>query len=253
MKIYIPTLGRTDNQVTLQNLPEKLKAKTIVVVQPHEEEALRKQHQHLLVLPENIKGIGKTRQYIIDKCHDDRILFIDDDLKFLKRNDESKLKPATPEQIKQMYNWLNAKINDGYGLAGISAQQGNHIYKTEEVTLTRIYAIYSLNIEVMKKCNIRFDELDLMEDFNVMLRLIRHGFLTVLNSHYAHAQKSANAKGGCSEMRNAENQSFAARKLAKLHHPYVKVVKKQSKSWRGMEEREDVMIYWKKAYQKGKY
>lgn len=253
MKIYIPTLGRINSQVTLNNLPEELKEKTIIVVQPHEEQALKEQHKNILVLPESIKGIGKTRQYIIDHCEDDRLLFIDDDLKFLRRNNENKLKPATSTDIVEMYNWLNTKIDEGYGLAGISSQQGNHIHKTQEVTLTRIYAIYSLNISVMKKLNIRFDELDLMEDFNVMLRLIRYGFLTVLNSHFAHAQKSANATGGCSEFRNAENQSQAARVLAKLHHPYVKVVKKLSKSWKGLEEREDVMIYWKKAYQKGKY
>ena len=100
----------------------------------------------------------------------------------------------------------------------------------------------------MKQLQIRFDEIELMEDFNVQLRLIRNGVLTILNSSFAHAQKNANAKGGCSEFRNIENQSKSARLLAKLHYPFVKVVKKKTKSWEGMQEREDVMIYWKKAY-----
>lgn len=248
MKIYIPTLGRVDNQATLKNLPQQLLDKTILVVQPHEEELLKKQHNNILVLPESIKGIGKTRQYIIDQCQDDRLLFIDDDLKFLKKDSLGKLKNCSDNEVIEMYDWLNEKINNGYGLAGISAQQGNHTHKTTEVILTRIYAIYSINVSLMKQLQIRFDEIELMEDFNVQLRLIRNGVLTILNSSFAHAQKNANAKGGCSEFRNIENQSKSARLLAKLHYPFVKVVKKKTKSWEGMQEREDVMIYWKKAY-----
>tara|TARA_R110000803_G_C11985343_1_gene321223 strand:+ start:1843 stop:2604 length:762 start_codon:yes stop_codon:yes gene_type:complete len=250
MKIYIPTLGRIDNQTTFNNLPNELKLKTILVVQPHEEKELRKLHNNIMVLPVHIKGIGKTRQYIIEQCKDNKLLFIDDDLKFLKRLPNlNKLKPCTDKEIIEMAQWLEDKIEHGYPLAGISSQQGNHVHKTHEVLLSRIYAIYSINVDILKNLNIRFDEIELMEDFNVQLRLIRNGMQTILNSHFAHAQKNANAKGGCSDIRNIENQSKSARLLAKLHYPYVKVVKKQSKSWEGMEEREDVKIYWKKAYQ----
>ena len=36
--IYIPTLGRSDKQVTYNSLPDEWKEKTILVVQKHEEE-----------------------------------------------------------------------------------------------------------------------------------------------------------------------------------------------------------------------
>ena len=36
MKIYIPTLGRVDKQITYSNLPDFLKKKTILVIQPKE-------------------------------------------------------------------------------------------------------------------------------------------------------------------------------------------------------------------------
>jgi len=134
-------------------------------------------------------------------------------------------------------------------MVGLSSQQGNHLHKGNEIQLSRIFSVYALNIEILKKFNIRFDEMELMEDFNVALRLIRNGFLTVINTQFAHGQKSSNAKGGCSEYRNLERQSKAARTLVKRHSPFVKLVKKKSKSWEGMQEREDVMIYWKKAYQ----
>ena len=253
MKIYIPTYKRTDNQVTINNIPDKLKSFTYLVIRKEEEKEIKKIYNLVIILPENIQNIGSTRQYIVDSCKEESLLFLDDDLKFFKREQNTtKLKPINKEQFEELYNWFNEKINQGYPLAGLSSQQGNHLHKTKEIHLSRIWAVYAVNVEILKKFNIRFDEIELMEDFNVALRLIRNGFLTIINTEFAHGQKSSNAKGGCSEYRTTERQSKAARILVKTHAPFVKLVKKKSKSWKNMEEREDVLIYWKKAYKSHK-
>ena len=250
MKIYIPTYKRTDSQVTIVNMPNKLKDLSYLVIKKEEHEELKKYHNKFVIVPDEIDNIGKTRQYIIDNSTDKTLLFLDDDLKFFKRLDNTtKLKPCEQNQFIELYNWFKEKLEQGFPMVGLSSQQGNHLHKGNEIQLSRIFSVYALNIEILKKFNIRFDEMELMEDFNVALRLIKNGFLTVINTQFAHGQKSSNAKGGCSEYRNLERQSKAARTLVKRHSPFVKLVKKKTKSWEGMQEREDVMIYWKKAYQ----
>jgi hypothetical protein len=255
MNIYIPTLGRTEAQITLKSLPEDLLNKTFLVCNEEESATLNKVHPNLIICPENIKGIGEVRQYVIEKEKEATLLFLDDDLIFLKREPKSKtLKPIEKTNFRELYDWFIKKLNEGYPMAGLSARQGNHLsYPKKEILLSRIFTVYALNIEILKNFNVRFDEMELMEDFNVSLHLIRYGFKTISNTEFAHAQKNSNQKGGCSTYRNQETQSRAARLLAKKHYPFVKVVKKNSNSWESMEEREDVMIYWKKAFEKGKY
>ena len=68
MKIYIPTYKRTDNQVTINNIPDKLKSFTYLVIRKEEEKEIKKIYNQVIILPENIQNIGSTRQYIVDSC-----------------------------------------------------------------------------------------------------------------------------------------------------------------------------------------
>ena len=47
MKIYIPTYKRTDNQVTIVNMPNQLKDLIYLVVRKEEHEELKKYHPNL--------------------------------------------------------------------------------------------------------------------------------------------------------------------------------------------------------------
>tara|TARA_R110000803_G_scaffold197528_1_gene261103 strand:+ start:158 stop:931 length:774 start_codon:yes stop_codon:yes gene_type:complete len=250
MKIYIPTYKRVDTQVTINNIPDELKSLTYLVARKEERDQLIRHHKQIIVLPDYVNNIGTTRQYIVDTVKDKTILFLDDDLNFFKREDDTKkLRKCNKEQFIELYKWFIEKIDQGYPMVGLSSRQGNNHHIQNEIQLSRIMTVYALNIDILKTFNIRFDEMELMEDFNVALRLIRNGFLTISNAQFAHGQGSSNMKGGCSEYRNNERQSKCARMLVRNHAPFVRLVKKKTKSWKGMEEREDVMIYWKKAYQ----
>jgi|TARA_R110000796_G_scaffold173614_1_gene290585 hypothetical protein len=253
MIIYIPTYRRTDNQVSIKSIPKKWLKNTYLVCEDCEKEELLQYHDQIIVLPDDIKGIGNIRQYIIEYTSDPHILYIDDDLKFFKRDDK-KLKLVTEEQMNELLDWFVKMLNIGYPIAGLSAQQGNHLsYPDKFIKNNRIYTVYAVNADVLKKHNIKFNELSLMEDFNVTLHLLRFGYENIINTQFAHGQKSSNAKGGCSTYRNAETQSKNAHKLAEIHYPFVKVITKHSKSWKDLEEREDVRISWKKAYTQGRY
>ena len=68
---YIVTLNRVNNQRTYDSLPQFWKDRTKFVVQSHESEKYPKEYD-LLILPDNITTINKTREYVI-KNNSDKI------------------------------------------------------------------------------------------------------------------------------------------------------------------------------------
>ena len=54
MNIYIPTLGRVDNQMTYDNMPDWVQKNTYFVIQPKEESSFKENwpDSNILVLPE---------------------------------------------------------------------------------------------------------------------------------------------------------------------------------------------------------
>ena len=87
-RIYIPTLGRVSKQITYDNMPTWVQDITYFVIQPHEEEVFRitYQNSNIKVLPKEIKGIARTREWIINDGGDTCYGVFDDDIKFVKRN-----------------------------------------------------------------------------------------------------------------------------------------------------------------------
>lgn len=91
-KIFIPTVHRVDNQITLETLPEKYKKLVCLVVQAWE----RPQYTYdceYLVLPDTPEYhfsdyycLPKTRSFIYDHGKDMKYCVFDDDLKFCRRN-----------------------------------------------------------------------------------------------------------------------------------------------------------------------
>jgi hypothetical protein len=90
-----------------------------------------------------------------------------------------------------------------------------------------------------------------MEDFDLTLQLLRLGKPNRVFFEYCWNQRDSGATGGCSKYRTPEMQSDAAHRLAEMHQGFVKLVTKKSKdtstSWKGMKERVDVIVSWRKA------
>jgi hypothetical protein len=95
-----------------------------------------------------------------------------------------------------------------------------------------------------------------MEDFDVLLHFLKHGYKNAVITSFAWDTKNV-LEGGCSLYRDNDVQTYTAHKLAKLHKGFVRIVEKSTKSaWRGLEnekgdkeqKRTDVIVYWKKAY-----
>lgn len=253
MIIYIPSLGRPTKQATLYSLPVEINYRVRLVVSAAEfgEYAARWQDKGVKILQCPAHGIGRVRQWIIEQhdvaAHGSHIVMMDDDLRFFVRAaDPTKFLAARAVSIIRMLDDIDCELCD-YPLVGVTAREGgNRIVK--DIVDTRLLRLLAYNVEVMRKENIRFDRLPVMEDFDAALQLLEKGYHNLLLHTYCHDQGTSNAPGGCSTYRNPSVQREGALGLRELHPLSVKVVEKITKTaWNGL-PRTDVMVQWKRAY-----
>ena len=101
--IIIPTLGRCDKQITYNNLPNKYQDITKFVVQQHEFDIMNNKYPgKVLCLPENIKSIAPTREWIFNNFNDTIFWVFDDDLDFVFK------RPNKEEGSK----WITRSMNE---------------------------------------------------------------------------------------------------------------------------------------------
>lgn len=251
MKIYIPTIGR-EEQKTFNRLPKYWQKKVVFVAYGslgmHLKVLYENRCKAVLMQPSHIKGIAQVRQWILEK-NDGKILMLDDDLKFAHREkDGLKLHDATPKEIDRGL-WKVDELLDIYAHGSISTREGNNRVDAITTFIGRPLRALAYNCAMVKDTDARFDRIPLMEDFDMTLQLLREGLQNFTIWNLCHDQAGSNAEGGCSTYRTAALQTLSAKKLAKLHPGFVKVVQKETKSgWFGG-VRTDVRIAWKKAYE----
>ena len=254
MDIVIVTHGRPNRQVTYDNLPPGWRSAVRLVVQ--QSEYAFHTDKNLIILPEHITNIRDTREYLIHECPSlgsDHLVMLDDDIVFAaRRKDEpSKFREMEPEDYDEMFDKLKFLLN-GYAHVGISHREGANRNTSEFVSVSRQMRVLGYQKPVLRALGIR-GRTEVMEDFDVTLQLLRHGMPNVLLNNWVHNQGGSNVSGGCSTYRTPDLQRESANHLADLHAPFVKVVKKSTKTSWGGEARTDVTVYWKKAHSNGRY
>jgi len=255
--IYIPSRGRAADVRTFYAMPVELSeaGKVRVVVPIDEVSEYRQHHPNSLfkVLGISKKGIGKTRQWILDHCPTKYALMFDDDLYFYRRERPRaiKLVKATAPDMRHMLYMMVRPLSMGIVQTGLSSRVDSSHYLSPYRWCTRINNVHGFNIKEFAKTGLRFDEYRVMEDFHVTLSLLERGIPNACVYDYCWNQTGSNMKGGCSIYRNEETQAKAAHMLRDAHPKYVTVVRKKvigATSWEGMKERTDVRINWRKAF-----
>lgn len=245
MEIFIPSLARPNRQETWENLPESLRERTRLLVDESELHAYKK--YPCVALP--FRGIGKVRQWAIENAHE-KVVMLDDDLRFaMRRTDEpTKFRPATSQEVAKVFEYLEQCLSS-YAHASVATREGGNRDPSDYLYNTRLLRVLAYRADVLRMENISFDRLPVMEDFDVTLQLLRKGYANVVLNWAVQDQLGSNLSGGCSTYRSLEIQKEAAYKLRDLHSDFVTVVTKQTKTaWQG-QERTDVRIQWKKAFE----
>lgn len=262
MKLYIHTYGRAHKQTTLALLPPELQRRATLVVQAREAKAYA--HRvgvggagELLVLPDSIRTLSPTRQWILDqhnvRKHGPKLCLLDDDLRFDKRRMDQKglFVVGTHADIRAMFKKLELAL-DHFAHAGVLAREGGNRVEESFRLATRMTRILAYDVEQVKKVKARFDRVPCKQDFDMTLQLLRAGYPNYVICDYVQGQGGSQAVGGCSAYRTLKMLDDTAHKLAKLHPEFVSVVRKETRSaWGGTRdapvERTEVVVQWKRA------
>ena len=190
--------------------------------------------------------MASTRNAIMELCSGD-VLMLDDDLDFSERY-YTKYLNSDHESIDRMFKEIEKLFQAGFVHVSIACPVVGLPSKGMTIHNARYYAVLGYRLDVLKKLKVKF-RTKCMSDFDVALQLTRRGFPSAILTHWLIGTK-ANTEGGCSEYRTSKLALKSALTLQKAHQGFVKVVPKSS--WENMENRFDVRIQWKKAFESAK-
>lgn len=259
MDIIIPSSGRPDRQTTLEALVQA-GLRPILVVQDREYKAYLENWAPLATvfrLPPEITTIAPTRQFILERVgQSDRFVMCDDDLWFYTRREEDRgrLRELTPYELREGFEVLDGLLYPGMVRhvphVGFAAREGANRNTDPYIYNTRIMRVLGYRRSTLIDEGIRFDAMEVMEDFHVALSLLEKGYGNIIANDWCHNQAGSGAQGGCSTWRTPELQARAAHRLAELHPGLVRVVQKETKTAWGGGVRTDVVVQWKKAFER---
>lgn len=255
MKIYIPTRGRVNNQLTLENLPPELYVQAILVCPSNEVGRMKQVHPHANVLaqPDDIKFITDKRKWLVETCPEDKMVMLDDDLRFaVRREDDPGLfRKATNEDILQAFRELEETLSEDYPHAGFAARGmsiGDSARQGGWQTAKRM--MYTLGFYLpIARYWAEWGRIRIREDFDITLQLLSMGFPNKVNFSFVSDQKAFTPGGGDRpEERTVDISNEAAKQLQELHPEYVTL---SEKTFVNSPSRIEVVIQWQKALKDG--
>jgi hypothetical protein len=247
--IYITTYKRANQQITWDNLTPELQKQAVLSVDWEERDFYK--GYPVEVLPKGLSRLSPKREFIIRNSPSDATILLDDDLEFYirKSHDLWNLRGPTEIELGQMFNQIFMCLENGeYAHVGVSGREGNNRVTTDFAENTRYCRLLGYHLPTLRAV-MKTPFVDCMEDFDINLQLLQAGFKNCVYYYWAQGQKSSNSPGGCSTYRTMEFQADRARELAAKHPNFVTVVQKKTKTAWGGQERTDVRIAWKKAYE----
>lgn len=259
-RILIPSRGRWDCMTTIDNLSSEFYPSITIYVPVEELDQYKDSVYHglfgieVLAVSNYSDTIGRKRELMaVDHFSrfptEPNFIMMDDDLVFSRRNDEGKLEKINNNffGLMEMFGaWVDKHEIGGFAATGISLRQGNNNLPDEGDINTR--CIRCVMFDRAAFLGVEHNRVAVMEDFDIMLQLLRQGRDNHVIAMYAQDQKGTGADGGCSATRTKQVHEQSAEKLAELHRPFVKTRLKVNKTGpEEMRERKEVTIYWKKA------
>ena len=241
--IYIPTLGRANNQITFDNMPPKVQEITSLVIQPKEKDDYP--NYPTLVLPDSDIGITETRRWIMMNSVDIKYGVFDDDLKFIRRTpggDKSKRIMNDEDwdyMLSETSDWL-----DEVDFAGF--RQGNLPPAGKPfIDIAAVNCGFFFNGKKIPNESELDWSLPVCEDIHMVLQLFKKGHKNRIWDEFGYISKIL-VDGGCNEWRTLNLINDTHQKLIDLYPNYV--------SWNGVRENvmggtfKKIKIKWKKMY-----
>lgn len=259
MQIYIPTYRRVSKQTTWGSLPPSLRQRTTLVCVADEADALRRATGgHVLVQPKHVTTISAKRQWIVDQCETEKLVMLDDDLRFCVRDPKLgtgkydgkdyigggvTLNTAGPKDVEAMFAELEAQL-DTYAHAGFSMRMGNQSRTPKWHENKRTVYALAYDVERLRRFA-RFDDIEHREDMWVTLKLLTAGLANSVSYKYAVDQVYGKTGGESAAGRTMDRSNDDAYRLAAEFPEYVRAVQK---NYKASTPRVEVVAQWTKAW-----
>lgn len=254
LPIYIPTRGRMSRQVTFDHLPQELKDHVILVCPLSEADAHVARGRRVLPCPAQEQGLSAVLQWIQDYAlgqGQERIVTIDDDVIIQRRISDTDyhLRAATGNSVIEMFQEMDMLL-EMFTLVGVSHRNGNNHHLDSPYALCeRQTNVHGTVPATIKRLGIKYSDVIVQQDFHLTLSLLERGHQNAVLYQWAQSDLPPGTPGGCAIYRTAATMEENGKRLAELHPGFVTPVLKQTKWKGGLDERWDVRISWKRAYQ----
>jgi hypothetical protein len=258
VEVVVFSSGRATKTITPNKLPEDI-AKRVLLLVPHGQGSAYKnlyigEIGEIMETPEGIKGIAARRQWWLEKTQADKLLMLDDDLRFDTRrtDDAGKFLVATAKEVEALFADIEEQLDKYLHLTVTPREGGNRTGEEGAYfEVGRATRVHGLRPKLIRGIGCRYDDIMLMEDMHMTLQLLRKGHPNLIINYMVQGQGQSNAAGGCSVYRTPDLQAESARRLAELHRPHVSMVERETKTAWGGGTRTDVMVQWMQAYAEG--
>lgn len=263
MKLYIPTVGRIDKQITFDHLPKKWQERTELLTNEEETEILRSKGYPAVHCPAQ-GSLARVRNWVADKyaTTNQKYGVLDDDLIefcYTARPSERdqfrlvntpingpRLEPGFESYFDQMMDWVD-KTLDEVSMCSVQTtwippfeedykepfrQSGNHFY----------------NAKTFPKDLVDFEAVKCAEDFYCVLQLCSHGFPNRVSQRWRVRPANTADAGGCDTYRTIEMHNESMKTLKEMFPNYVSLNEKVAKvgEWGGIPKLA-ANIQWKKC------
>lgn len=247
MRIIITSLGRPWSQHTLARFPDSIADRVELWVQAHEYDLYSSIYEGVHTLPERIRRLGPTREWLVRRYWGEKIVLMDDDLSFLWRRDPTdwRLTVPPPDALERMFAEVEAAL-DRYAHVGISGREGNNRVRSHSEECTRYMRVLCYNTAMFPDRTV-VDRLDGMSDFDTCLQLLRAGLQSLVYFGWAQGQGHTQAPGGCAVYRTHDSHTAEVLALCELHPGLVVPVQKQNRGGGAFGIRDEVQVAWKQA------
>ena len=244
--IYIPTLGRSSNQITFDNMTPNAQRITKLVVQPKEQYLYP--NYPTVVLPANDIGITATRKFIWEHGQQSRYVVMDDDIKMVCRkpwHDGEKTKRLMTDDDWNIFLtmtslWMDEGISWGGCRTGGLPPAGR-----EYIDNTGTAEVFFFDGTQLPKADELDWELSTAEDISLSLQLLSKGYSNRVWDRFVYLSDFVGTEGGCATWRTLDIINNNHAKLIDKFPEYV--------SYNGEKEMmggifKKIKIQYKKAY-----
>ena len=226
LHVAIPSMGRAGKMKSSAALPS-----ASVYVPMREVKDYRQAHPTLTIIgvPDLVKGITATRNWILDQCRARWIVFVDDDLAdqgwFNLRHRKGKRRNLT--EATWMHEWTRlGTIAEGLGfrMFGVGTDGAlRSVYPWRPFIFHTYVTASCMGLQI--GTGLRFDEeFKVKEDYELCLRAIKEDG-GILGARYVFWRNSHwKDKGGCAIYRTQEMEEAATQKLMKRYPGMIRSV-----------------------------